>query len=103
MAAQARDNAHRPLLKIKLGSDGDIERMDAVCKAAPNTRIIVDANEGWREYTGKTEAATKFGIALIEQPAQRTMMRYCATATQCRSVRTKVFRGAGSRETDRPL
>lgn len=70
MAAQARDNTHRPLLKIKLGSDGDIERMDAVCKAAPNTRIIVDANEGWRENTIRQnlEAATKFGIALIEQP-----------------------------------
>ncbi|MGE0282300.1 MAG: N-acetyl-D-Glu racemase DgcA [Rhizobiaceae bacterium] len=70
MAAQAREHAHRPLLKIKLGSDGDVERMAAVCNAAPKSRIIVDANEGWNARTiqQNLEAAAKFGIALIEQP-----------------------------------
>jgi len=70
MASQARDNAHRPLLKIKLGTDGDMERMEAVCKAAPNSRIIVDANEGWNvnNVQQNIDAAAKFGIALIEQP-----------------------------------
>jgi len=70
MAAQAREHAHRPLLKIKLGSDGDVERMEAVCKAVPNSRIIIDANEGWTAKTIRQnlEMAAKFGIALIEQP-----------------------------------
>lgn len=70
MAAQARDHAHRPLLKIKLGGDGDVDRMEAVCRAATRSRIIVDANEGWTHKTiqQNLEAAAKFGIALIEQP-----------------------------------
>jgi L-alanine-DL-glutamate epimerase-like enolase superfamily enzyme len=70
MGAQARQNAHRPLLKIKLGTDGDIERMEAVCEAAPHARIIVDANEGWTAETiaRNIDAAARLGIALIEQP-----------------------------------
>ena len=35
MAAQARDNAARPLLKVKIGGDGDIARIRAVREAAP--------------------------------------------------------------------
>ena len=70
MAAQARANAHRPLLKIKLGSDGDPERMAAVAEAAPASRVIVDANEGWTLKTlqQNIDAAAKYRVALIEQP-----------------------------------
>ena len=49
MAAQARDNADRPVLKVKIGGDGDIERIRAVVEAAPAARIILDANEGWTD------------------------------------------------------
>ena len=35
MAAQARANASRPLLKVKIGGEGDIERIRAVRDAAP--------------------------------------------------------------------
>lgn len=70
MAVQARAQALRPLLKIKLGGDGDIERMQAVAESAPNSRIIVDANEGWTaaRLQQNLEAAARLGIALIEQP-----------------------------------
>ena len=37
----------RPLLKLKLTGDGDIERVAAVRRNAPQARLIVDANEGW--------------------------------------------------------
>ena len=47
MREKAAANAHRPLLKIKLGGAGDIERLRAVREGAPGARIIVDANEGW--------------------------------------------------------
>ena len=47
MREKAAENAHRPLLKIKLGGPGDIERLRAVREGAPAARIIVDANEGW--------------------------------------------------------
>ena len=70
MAAAARAAAHRPLLKIKVGGDGDIERLRAVVQAAPKSRIILDANEGWTEANveANMDEAAALGIALIEQP-----------------------------------
>src|SRR5580698_413373 len=44
MAAATAKAAHRPLLKIKLGGDGDGLRIVAVRKAAPDSELIVDAN-----------------------------------------------------------
>jgi L-alanine-DL-glutamate epimerase-like enolase superfamily enzyme len=70
MASQARANAARPLLKVKIGGEGDIARIRAVRAAAPGSRIILDANEGWTD--GNVEenlaAAAQLGVALVEQP-----------------------------------
>ena len=46
MRAAAARNAGRPLLKLKLGGAGDLDRVAAVREGAPDARIIVDANEG---------------------------------------------------------
>jgi L-alanine-DL-glutamate epimerase-like enolase superfamily enzyme len=70
MAAQARQNAHRPLLKVKVGGGDDLACMRAVCAGAPQSRIILDANEGWTlgDLAEKLAVAADLGIALIEQP-----------------------------------
>lgn len=71
MAAQARRNASRPLLKVKIGGgDGDIARIRAVREAAPQSRLILDANEGWTEenVVANMQAAAALDVALIEQP-----------------------------------
>jgi len=70
MAAQARQNAARPLLKIKLGTEDDGPRLKAVREAAPDSRIILDANEGWTEDNLERHMAlaAELGVALIEQP-----------------------------------
>lgn len=70
MAESAKQNAHRPLLKIKLGTDDDESRMRAVRDAAPNSRIIVDANEGWNNdnIERHLEIAASLNVSLIEQP-----------------------------------
>ncbi|QND64372.1 dipeptide epimerase [Mesorhizobium loti] len=70
MAAQARANAARPLLKVKIGGDNDIDRIRAVRQAAPDSRIILDANEGWSDdnIVANLAFAAEQGIALIEQP-----------------------------------
>lgn len=71
MAAQARANAARPLLKVKIGGgDGDVERIRAVVHAAPASRFILDANEGWTEDNIRQNlaVAAECGIALVEQP-----------------------------------
>ncbi|CAN7561776.1 dipeptide epimerase [Mesorhizobium amorphae] len=70
MAAQARANAARPLLKVKIGGDNDIARIRAVAEAAPGSRIILDANEGWTDenIVENLAFAAEQRIALIEQP-----------------------------------
>lgn len=70
MLEAARKAAHRELLKVKLGGDGDAERIAAVREGAPNARLIVDANEGWS--TANIEpllaACARAGVELVEQP-----------------------------------
>jgi L-Ala-D/L-Glu epimerase len=70
MAAQARALAFRPLLKVKVGAPDDGARIEAVATAAPNSRIILDANEGWtaQSLRENMRIAADFDIALIEQP-----------------------------------
>ncbi|MEQ1615913.1 MAG: N-acetyl-D-Glu racemase DgcA [Hyphomicrobiaceae bacterium] len=70
MAAAAATAAHRPLLKIKLGGAGDVERIAAVRTAAPNSRLIVDANEAWTPdlFDANVAACAAAGVEVIEQP-----------------------------------
>ncbi|MBN8994669.1 MAG: dipeptide epimerase [Rhizobiales bacterium] len=70
MAEAARHAAHRPLLKVKLGGAGDPARIAAVRRAAPRSRLIVDANEAWSAdtFAGNMAAAAAAGVELIEQP-----------------------------------
>ncbi|MGR3452462.1 N-acetyl-D-Glu racemase DgcA [Pseudooceanicola sp.] len=70
MEAQARKHAHRPLLKIKLGTPDDMARLEAVRRGAPEARIIVDANEGWSAevYAELAPHLVRLGVALVEQP-----------------------------------
>ncbi len=70
MAEAAQAAAHRPLLKIKVGGVGDLERLQTVREAAPNSKIIVDANEGWNNENLEVNLAQcfKLGVTLVEQP-----------------------------------
>ena len=70
MGQAAAENATRPLLKLKLTGDGDLDRVRAVRAGAPAARLIVDANEGWtvehlRDYG---PVLAELGVVLIEQP-----------------------------------
>ena len=70
MFKQAEKNSNRPLLKIKLGTPNDMPRLEAVRKGAPNSEIIVDANEGWdaEVYSQLAPKLVKLGVKLVEQP-----------------------------------
>lgn len=70
MQAQAAENAHRPILKIKLGTPDDMPRLEAVRRGAPAATIIVDANEGWSApvYADLAPHLQRLGVALVEQP-----------------------------------
>lgn len=70
MEKEAAKHAHRPLLKTKLGGTGDVARIEAVRRGAPNARIIVDANEGWSTegYQEIAPVFLKLGVEMVEQP-----------------------------------
>ena len=71
MAAKAADAARSmPLLKLKLGGLGDAERMRAVRRACPATRLIADANEAWTPalLPELMTVADECGLEAIEQP-----------------------------------
>lgn len=70
MAQAAARAATRPLLKVKLGGDGDGARIRAVRAAAPDAELIVDANEAWRDETLESHlaACAEAGVTLVEQP-----------------------------------
>jgi L-alanine-DL-glutamate epimerase-like enolase superfamily enzyme len=70
MAEQAAANRDRPLLRLNILGDGDVERVCAVREAVPTARIIVDANESWNErQLGEfMPALSDLRVELIEQP-----------------------------------
>lgn len=73
MEADARALSGRTrLIKLKLTGEGDVERVAAARRGAPDARLIVDANEAWNERDVAREAAAllPLGVELIEQPVK---------------------------------
>ena len=70
MAEQARANARRPMLKVKIGSRDDLGRVAAVRAAAPRTRLILDANEAlsFDDLVRLAPDFARLDIKLLEQP-----------------------------------
>jgi L-alanine-DL-glutamate epimerase-like enolase superfamily enzyme len=81
MAAATAAASSRPLLKIKLGGPGDIERIRAVRANAPRARLVVDANEGWTEDTlaPNLAACAEVGVEMVEQPLPAHLDEVLAT------------------------
>lgn len=70
MRAQAAVHAGRPVLKVKLGTESDMPRIEAVRQGAPDAALIVDANEGWTVdlYAALAPHLVRLGVRLVEQP-----------------------------------
>ncbi len=70
MAVQAGKNRHRPLLKLKLGRQESIRCVEAVRRAAPDARLIADANGAWSidELQRLARPLAGLGVEMIEQP-----------------------------------
>lgn len=96
MAEQARREARRPMLKIKIGGADDLDRLAAVRAAAPRSRLIVDANEAfdWPTFRALAPDLARLDIKLVEQPlpagADEALEAYEGTVPLCadESVRT---------------
>jgi L-Ala-D/L-Glu epimerase len=65
--AEAREY---PILKIKLGTDRDMEIVRIVRNAAPNKRLRVDANAAWtaKHAVRMSEFLADQGVEMLEQP-----------------------------------
>lgn len=70
MAEDCLKVAERRVLKVKLGGEGDVERMKAVRAALPDASLILDANEAWGEsnFAEHMQIAHEINADLIEQP-----------------------------------
>jgi len=75
MADRARRirSAGYPVLKVKLGTDDDRARLEAVRAAAPDARIRVDANGAWTpaDAAEHCEWLADAGVEFVEQPVAR--------------------------------
>tara|TARA_Y100001954_G_C15738591_1_gene567130 strand:+ start:297 stop:1268 length:972 start_codon:yes stop_codon:yes gene_type:complete len=80
MAAAAHRNSERPLLKLKISGDCDVDRVKAVRYGAPNARLIVDANEAWTEDMVEplSKQLKALGVEMIEQPLPKDADRALA-------------------------
>jgi L-Ala-D/L-Glu epimerase len=69
MVERARRFADHPVLKMKVGFDGDVDAVRAV-RNAFGGRIRIDANEGWSadEARERLDALAAFDIEFCEQP-----------------------------------
>jgi len=70
MGAQAAKWAHRALLKVKVGTEDDESRIRAIRTGAPQSALILDANEGWTKdnLARHLAVSAECGVALVEQP-----------------------------------
>ena len=67
---KAREAAHRPVLKIKVGRPDDEARLAAIREEAPDALLYVDANTAWtaKEALGHMPMLEAMGVAFVEQP-----------------------------------
>ncbi len=70
MRQAAAEAAHYPLLKIKLDGEAILERVAAVRAAAPEARLVVDANEAWapEALPEILPRLAELGVEMVEQP-----------------------------------
>lgn len=67
---KARRNAHRPVLKVKVGRDDDEARLRAIREEAPDALLYVDANTAWtaKQALRRLPMLEELDVAFVEQP-----------------------------------
>lgn len=73
MAAKARAAKAYPRLKVKLGEDRPVERIEAIRAARPDATIVIDANQGWSfdQLVDVAPRLKQLGVPMLEQPLPR--------------------------------
>jgi L-alanine-DL-glutamate epimerase-like enolase superfamily enzyme len=70
LALRVREAREYPILKIKLGTDRDMEIVRIVRSAAPEKRLRVDANAAWtaKHAVRMSDFLSDHGVEMLEQP-----------------------------------
>ena len=70
LRARVAAAAQYPVLKLKLGTERDIEILDTVRAAAPDKTLRVDANAAWtpEHAVQMSHVLVNYGVEIIEQP-----------------------------------
>jgi len=86
MAEQAKSLADFAILKIKLGAEYPLARVQAVRAARPDARLVVDANGAWSvgQLIEFAAALADLGVEMIEQPVP------CSSDRLLSKVRTPI-------------
>ncbi|MBO6688945.1 MAG: dipeptide epimerase [Henriciella sp.] len=68
--ANAAKATHAKILKVKLGGPDDLSRIEAVRRARPDAKLVLDGNEGLdpEDFPQLAAIAADLGVVLIEQP-----------------------------------
>lgn len=68
--ANAAKATHAKILKVKLGGPDDLTRIEAVRRARPDAKLVLDGNEGLdpEDFPQLAAIAADLGVVLIEQP-----------------------------------
>lgn len=68
--ANAAKATHAKILKLKLGGPDDLVRVEAVRRARPDAKLVLDGNEGLdpADFPALAARAAALGVVLIEQP-----------------------------------
>jgi L-alanine-DL-glutamate epimerase-like enolase superfamily enzyme len=87
MVARAARLAGHPVLKMKVGFDGDVEAVRSV-RTVYEGLIRIDANEGWSagDAVARLRAMEPLGIELCEQPIPRNHHRELARVTESTEI-----------------
>jgi len=90
MAERAAEivDAGFPILKVKLGTDDDRARLEAVREAAPDAAIRVDANGAWSPDAAvdALDWLADVGVDLLEQPVPGDDVAGLARVTDAASI-----------------
>ena len=70
MQQDAAAHSDCPFLKVKVGIGDPIEQITAIRNGAPNSSIVIDANQGWvvADLERYSEGLQALGVTMIEQP-----------------------------------
>ncbi|WP_158895836.1 dipeptide epimerase [Amycolatopsis anabasis] len=69
---ELRDSAGHPVLKLKLGADDDVRRLELTRQLRPDAELVVDVNGGWdfARLVAMLPMLTEYGVRMIEQPVK---------------------------------